>query len=94
MFSKSVQGLNKDFLCHRARCLKYLPVVFSTTTLENSSPVQAAVSPHLQPSLKPTGRGAPGCALRSNARMGPVVQKGTVNEDAGMPPGCARVCIS
>lgn len=63
MFGKSVQGLSKDLLCHRDGCVKCLHVVFSTTASENSSPVQVAVSPHLQLSLRPAGRRAPGCAF-------------------------------
>ena len=94
MFSKSVQGLSKDFLCHRAGCPKYLRVVFSTTVSENSSPVQVAVSPHLQLSLRPTGRRAAGCALQSSARTGLAVQERTVNESAGTPPGCVHACLA
>uniref|UniRef100_A0A8C2SZY6 Vigilin n=1 Tax=Coturnix japonica TaxID=93934 RepID=A0A8C2SZY6_COTJA len=55
-------GAYKDFLNHRAECLRDLCVIFSTTASENLILMQVAVSPHLQLSLRPQA-----------ARTGPTV---------------------
>lgn len=53
MFSKSVVELSKSFPCHRAGCLNYVHVVFSSTASEKLSPVQVAASTAAVPQTSP-----------------------------------------